>query len=119
MNHWLRTFAVLLLAAFGGSAAWAHTPVIAIKPASGSVLAQAPETIEITFRDPVRLTSVIVVTADKTERPLTFAPTGSSASFRIEGSELSRGRNEVRWKALSSDGHVIGGTIVLVIQATS
>ena len=32
---------------------------------------------------------------------------------------LQVGRNEIRWKGLSKDGHVISGTLVFVVKQSS
>jgi len=96
---------------------FAHTSAIETSPKSGSILVRSPATIEITFAEAARLTSVVVAQAGKPERKLAFAPTHSATTFRIEDPALEPGRNEVRWIALSKDGHVVKGTIVLTIQA--
>ena len=31
--------------------------------------------------------------------------------------ELAPGRNEIRWTALSADGHVIEGSLIIVLRA--
>jgi methionine-rich copper-binding protein CopC len=94
----------------------AHTSVIGSSPASGSILQQSPPFIEITFRDPVRLTSVVAVESGKAGRKLQFTPADSAAKFKVIDPKLSPGRTEIQWKALSKDGHVIDGSLVFVIE---
>ena len=94
----------------------AHTALRASIPPSGSVLTQSPPVLTLTFLDPASLTSLTLVTAAG-ERRLTFTPTGSALTFSAPKPSLVRGRNEVRWKALSRDGHVVEGSIIVVLRA--
>lgn len=100
-------------------AAFAHTKLTEAKPGSESVLEQSPLVIELTFEHAVNLTSAVLVVPGKAERTLVFKPVGSATSFRIEDPRLGPGRNEIRWKALSGDGHVVTGTLVYEIRAAA
>jgi methionine-rich copper-binding protein CopC len=95
--------------------ALAHTSVASTTPKSGSELAQSPPAVEITFRGEARLTSVVVIDAGKNERKLDFMPKASATSFTLPNPELKPGRNEIQWKALSKDGHVVSGSLVLTV----
>jgi methionine-rich copper-binding protein CopC len=105
-----------LLLGFFVTQAIAHTPVIATSPKNGSTLEHAPPSIEISFRDPVRLTSIVAVESGKPERKLEFTPTDSAAKFTVTGPKLGAGRIEIQWKALSKDGHVISGSFLFTIE---
>jgi hypothetical protein len=72
--------------------------------------------VTITFNEPARMTSIVVVEAGKPERKLEFMPGGSATVFMVHNPNLATGRNEIKWKALSKDGHPISGTIVIVIK---
>jgi|HigsolmetaAR201D_1030396.scaffolds.fasta_scaffold04084_4 methionine-rich copper-binding protein CopC len=106
---------VLLLVA---ALASAHTTATSTTPKSGSVLNESPPAIEITFKDAARLTAVVVHRAGEPERKLSFSPSTSAKTFTIDNPMLQPGRNEVRWTALSADGHVIKGTIEITIKAS-
>jgi copper resistance protein C len=106
--------AALLLPA---TAAFAHTTVASTSPKNGAVLAASPPVIEISFRAAANLTSVVVVAPGQPERKLEFTPKGSATSFKLPNPALVAGRNEIQWKALSKDGHVINGSLVLVIDS--
>jgi methionine-rich copper-binding protein CopC len=97
-------------------AAAAHTRIEQATPADGAMLERSPPAIEIKFKHAVRMTSVILVDAAKAERKLTFEPATSSQVVKIVGPNLAPGRNEVRWKALSDDGHVIGGSLIYTVE---
>lgn len=93
----------------------AHTTLERSSPASGSVLTQSPAQLTLTFGEPTRLTSVAVATASG-ERRLDFAPSGSATTFTVVSPQLAAGRNEVRWRALSRDGHPVEGSIIIVVR---
>jgi len=112
----LRTLLGALILVLPATASLAHTAVATISPKSGSVLAQSPPVIEITFQHEARLTSVIVVQAGKPERKLEFLPKGSATVFKVSNPNLPIGRNDIQWKALSKDGHAVNGSLVLTIE---
>lgn len=96
--------------------AFAHTQTTSTTPKSGSVLEQSPPSIEITFKDAVRLTSVVVALKGQAERKLDSTPRETAKAFTIANPELKPGLNEVRWTALAKDGHVMKGVIELTIK---
>jgi methionine-rich copper-binding protein CopC len=97
----------------------AHTSLAAATPKSGAELAESPPVIEIRFADTAKLTSAVVVSADKQERKLEFAAGEKPNTYALKQPNLPVGRSEVKWKALSKDGHVIGGTLVFVVKPKS
>lgn len=115
-QRFAKQIAASLLLGLLATHAIAHTTVTGSSPKSGSTLEQSPPSIEITFRDAVRLTSIVAVDAGKAERKLAFIPTDSAARFTVNEPKLGAGRTEIRWRALSKDGHVISGTLIFVIQ---
>jgi methionine-rich copper-binding protein CopC len=98
------------------TSAFPHTTVSETVPRSGSVLQQSPSVVELQFAHAARLTSVVLVEADKSERRLEFTPGGNAISFQFPEPDLGPGRNEIRWKALSDDGHVISGSLIYTIK---
>ena len=115
ITHWkIACVAALMCIA---TLANAHTNVRVASPKSGAVLERSPPTIEIKFEHPVRMTSVVVLAAAaQPERKLQFSPAESASAFTVANPGLAPGRNEIQWKALSRDGHVIGGSLILVIK---
>jgi methionine-rich copper-binding protein CopC len=107
---------IAILAAVFTPASNAHTRVETAKPASGAVLDRSPPVVEIKFKHSVQMTSIVAVDAGKVERKLSFAPTTSTKVITIDNPGLAAGRSEIRWKALAKDGHVIGGTLIYIIQ---
>ena len=114
-----RTCAALLLA-LGMTQptfeAAAHTTLESSSPPSGATLEQSPPLIEMKFHHPINLTSVVVVDSSKAERKIDFTPHASAAVFKLPNPQLAAGRNEIAWKGLSSDGHVVSGSLVFEIK---
>jgi len=114
------TRALVLGAAMIMSAApaFAHSTVKSTVPASGSVVNRSPDSVFINFNESARMTSVVVSETGKADRKLEFTPpSGSTTTFRIPEPKLGAGRNEIKWKALSKDGHPISGSIIIVMKA--
>lgn len=109
------TMAAAALLAITGSTALAHTTLQRSTPASGSVLTASPPALTLTFADPLQVTAITLVTASG-ERNLTFRPGGSARTFTVLRPRLDPGRNEVRWRALSQDGHVMEGSVIIVLR---
>jgi len=116
VNKPIRTIGLFCFLLQVGALAVAHTPATSTNPKSGSVLEQSPPTIQITFKDAVRMTSVVVAQEGKPERKLESSPQETATTFTIAKPELTAGRSEVRWTALSKDGHVMKGVIDLTIK---
>lgn len=116
MNPGSGIAAAIAMAVVPATSALAHTALKSASPASGSVLTQSPPVLTLTFLQPTRLTSLVLVTAAG-ERALPFKPGGSARTFSAARPGLARGRNEIRWRALSQDGHVVEGSIILVLRA--
>jgi methionine-rich copper-binding protein CopC len=95
---------------------FAHTALSSSVPKSGSELTVSPATIEIQFREPARLTSVVLVAADMSERKLEFTASEKPNTFTVKDPKLASGRNEILWKALSKDGHVATGSLIFTLK---
>jgi methionine-rich copper-binding protein CopC len=111
-----RTLFVGAMCAAIATPAFAHSTVKSTTPASGSVLPTSPAEIVVTFNEPAQVTSMVVVETGKPERKLEFMPSGKATTFMVHDPKLSNGRNEVKWKALSKDGHAISGSIIMVVK---
>lgn len=94
----------------------AHTAIKSTQPRDGAELEESPAEVVIQFAHAARLTSVVASGEDTSERRLEFTPPGSAITFKIPEPGLGLGRNEIRWKALADDGHVIEGLLVIIIK---
>ena len=106
---------IALLAVSCGAAA--HTALKGAKPADGATLESSPPSIEITFEHAVQMTSISVVADKAAERKLTFTPTTAGTTFTVDKPALAAGHNEVHWKALSRDGHVVTGKLTYTVKS--
>lgn len=113
MNRRLFVCIALLSTAF---AAGAHTTIKSAEPADGAVLDRSPPSIAITFEHAVQMTSVSVVAENAAERKLTFATASGGTVVTVANPGLAAGHNEIHWKALSKDGHVITGKLTYTIK---
>ncbi|WP_029075495.1 copper resistance CopC/CopD family protein [Kaistia adipata] len=110
---------IILAAPMAPRGAMAHAALVASEPAAGSVLAAAPDQVELVFSEPVA--------------PLVFrllGPDGEAAELAgagVDGArltlplppELPQGTQVLSWRVVSEDGHPIGGTLVFSIGAPS
>lgn len=110
-----RTCAALLLTFALTAPALAHTTLESSTPPNGARLEQSPASIEMKFHHPLNLTAVTVVDASKTERKLEFAPHAAATTFQLSNPQLVAGHNEIKWKGLSKDGHVVTGSLTYEI----
>jgi methionine-rich copper-binding protein CopC len=111
--RWVAAFLVSLVLA---RQTFAHTSLVGTTPANNAVLTESPETIDLRFREPTNLTSLVLVAPGKKPRSLSFSPIGSATVFTVAQPRLANGRNEIRWRALSRDGHVVSGVLVFTIE---
>jgi copper resistance protein C len=111
-----RKLVLALLAAVMAQVTFAHTTLESATPKSGAMLEQSPPVIEFKFKDAVQLTSVTVTVAGQEDRKLDFAPKASAQIFIIADPKLAKGRNEIKWRALSKDAHVMSGTVIYVVR---
>ena len=118
MTRFILASSAVALVLFAGTGL-AHTTVTSTAPTNGSVLAQSPPRIEIRFRDHARLTSAVVIHAGSPDRQLDFSPKDLATTFTIPNPALQAGRNDIKWTALSMDGHVVTGTLALTIKPAS
>ena len=95
----------------------AHSPLISSSPADGDVLAAAPQAIEMKFRGPARLVRVALTGAQSGEVAL------SEEHLMVEKHRhtvalpaIAADEYEVRWRALSADGHVVKGSFSFTVS---
>ena len=95
----------------------AHSPLISSSPADGDVLAAAPQAIEMKFRGTARLVRVALTGAQSGEVAL------SEEHLMVEKHRhtvalpaIAADEYEVRWRALSADGHVVKGSFSFTVS---
>ena len=96
----------------------AHSPLISSSPANGDVLAAAPPAIKMKFRSTARLVRLALTGAQSGEVTL------SEEHLMVEKHRhtvalpaIAADEYEVRWRALSADGHVVKGNFSFTVSA--
>lgn len=102
--------------------ALAHDQLEDSFPAADERLESAPAQVRLDFTDDVLTIGAAVVVVDGSGRTWSSGETvidGTSVSVAVEPG-MPEGSYEVRWRVVSSDGHVISGTVPFTVgDATS
>jgi methionine-rich copper-binding protein CopC len=118
---WTRRGAAALLAltAPGLRAAAAHSLLLGSDPPDGATLTAPPAAITLRFNEPVRLTALRLFAQDGAEwplrRPRDMAPRAEHQAAPER--DLVPGAWRAVWRAISADGHEIGGTLRFRLEA--
>jgi methionine-rich copper-binding protein CopC len=111
-----RLAAACLLAALAAAPAQAHSVLPRSSPAQGAVLAAPPAAVELVFNERVQLTALRLRGPDGREIALPERRAIREAqeeSIRLP--VLGPGEHRIEWRAISADGHPVGGTIAFRI----
>ena len=94
----------------------AHSALISSNPADGDVLAAAPQAIKMKFRSTARLVRLALTGAQSGEVTL------SEEHLMVEKLRhtvalpaIAADEYEVRWRALSADGHLVKGSFSFTV----
>lgn len=104
----------------GAAPASAHATLVSSDPAEGEVVATVPDVVTFTFDEPVNLTADAVRVFDAAGDPVdsTAAARDTVVTADLPDS-LDDGTYVVTWRAVSSDGHPISGSLTFSIGAPS
>lgn len=122
---WVRVAAALValaLVVLGAAPASAHAELIDTDPAEGAVVGTAPDTVTLTFNEPVRLTSqeIAVYDAAGDQVEATSRASGTEVTVGLtSAADLADGTYVVSWNVLSGDGHPISGALTFSVGAPS
>jgi copper resistance protein C len=97
-----------------GDTAMAETPLARSVPADGATV-RAPQTLSLTFREPVRLAEV-TITGPSGEMPMMVTAAGEQTSYTLPLVDLEAGTHELRWRALRRDGAPIEGRLSFTVH---
>ena len=101
------------------TSAFAHSPLKSTLPADNSELTDGPKNIQLTFGKPARVTKVVLVNtsdAKKTERRLNVPSKAFENVFNLEPGSIGAGTYQVKWRALSKDGHALKGVFKFSVK---
>jgi methionine-rich copper-binding protein CopC len=118
----MRTIILAFLLAFGSvSAAYAHAHVESSEPADGQVITSSPDSLKITFSEPLRPgeSHAYVYDAHKKQvSGLTITKTGNDDILSYALPKLAPGIYTVKWKAvcLCTDHHATNGSFKFTVK---
>ena len=100
----------------------AHAELVDTDPDEGAVVETAPDTVTLTFNEPVRLTSQEIAVFDAQGAPVPSSAGAKGKEVRVDlstAAELPDGTYVVSWNVLSDDGHPIAGALTFSVGAPS
>lgn len=119
--HRYRLRAILLAGAVLGAAAIgladaapasAHDELLGSTPENGQVLETAPTAVELEFsNDIIEMGTAVIVVDAEGEELAAGEPAVAGRTVTAALPDLADGEYQVRWRAVSADGHPIEGTI--------
>ncbi|GAA5115135.1 copper resistance protein CopC [Alloalcanivorax gelatiniphagus] len=112
----------LALVLLGAAPASAHAELLETDPAEGAVVETAPESVTLTFNEPVRLTAQVLAVYDATGEEVASSAGANGPEVTVElpgAAELADGTYVVSWNVLSGDGHPISGALTFSVGAPS
>lgn len=114
-----RMHSLLLVAAtFAANTALAHTDLATTVPANGALIGKAPENVQLTFTEPVRLTALSIQKDGDLKQSLGPLPSSTNVEFLVAlPATIEDGHYVVTWRALSEDTHVMNGEFMFVVGA--
>ena len=109
---WPLTAAILALPL----GAQAHSHLKQARPANGSVLTTAPDSVMLMFSEAATLTAASLQQAGASAvRKLGPLPTAAASSFTLALPKLADGSYTVKYRVLSADNHIMAGTIAFTV----
>jgi copper transport protein len=108
---------VLLIALVQAGAVLAHASLVRADPADGSVVAEPPTALRLTFNEPVTPLVMRLIAPDGT----TSTPQASAENtiVSVKPPPLGRGTHVLSWRVVSADGHPVGGSLVFSVGEAS
>lgn len=111
---------VLLLALWLAAAAvpaWGHAELISSEPAAGATVPAGLREMTLTFSEPIRADSQVVVYAEQFEAvPGVVSGVEGAVLHVLFTSALGEGVYTVQWTAMSEDGHPVQGSYQFAVS---
>ncbi len=102
---------LLALLALAPATARAHSELRGSSPADGAVLEAPPTRLELRFNETVQVTLLRLRREDGVEMPLPARSIRERREEIVALPPLPAGAYVAEWRAISSDGHAIGGAL--------
>ncbi|MCK1653650.1 CopD family protein [Bradyrhizobium sp. 149] len=111
----LAAFATLLLFVGCATGASAHAALVAVEPASGSMLASAPKAVELRFNEAVTPGAIQLIDgAGRARDDVRVSASGGTISVAMPA-DLPQGTAVVSYRVISQDGHPVAGSVVFSV----
>jgi copper transport protein len=105
---------VLCVVGFTTSAS-AHAALVAVEPASGSMLARAPKAVELRFNEAVTPGAIQLIDgAGRARDDARVSASGETISVAMPP-DLPQGTAVVSYRVISQDGHPVAGSVIFSI----
>lgn len=109
----------LIFLAVSEGKALAHAQLIASEPAGGAVVETPPESLRLTFNEPVSVLGVKWFAPNGREREIGEPGFDAESLILPVPENMSEGTHLVSYRVTSLDGHAIGGTLAFSIGKAS
>ncbi|UPT91546.1 CopD family protein [Bradyrhizobium barranii subsp. apii] len=111
----LAALATLLCVVGFTTGASAHAALVAVEPASGSMLASAPKTVELRFNEAVTPGAIQLIDgAGRARDDARVSALGETISVAMPP-DLPQGTAVVSYRVISQDGHPVAGSVIFSI----
>ncbi|MCK1390955.1 CopD family protein [Bradyrhizobium sp. 1] len=111
----LAGLATLLLVVGFATGASAHAALVAVEPASGSMLASAPKAVELRFNEAVTPGAILLIDgAGRARHDARVNASGETISV-VMPPDLPQGTSVVSYRVISEDGHPVSGSVIFSI----
>ncbi|MBR0729883.1 CopD family protein [Bradyrhizobium japonicum] len=111
----LAALATLLCVVGFATGASAHAALVAVEPASGSMLASAPKAVELRFNEAVTPGAIQLIDgAGKARDDARVSTSGETISVAMPP-DLPQGTAVVSYRVISQDGHPVAGSMIFSI----
>jgi copper transport protein len=113
--RFLTALAALLSLLCISTSAFAHASLVATEPRDGSMLAQAPKTVQLRFNEPVTPAVIRLIDSEGTTRDDAIVRTvNDTIAITLPGG-LPRGTHMISYRVISADGHPVAGSMVFSV----
>ena len=97
----------------------AHASLVSVEPGDGSVLAQAPKTVQLRFNEPVTPAVIKLIDADGNARDDALVRVTDKTIVVTLPENLPRGTQLISYRVISEDGHPVAGSMMFSIGAAT
>jgi copper transport protein len=95
--------------------AFAHASLVATEPRDGSMLAQAPKTVQLRFNEPITPAVIrLIDSGGRTRDDVVVRTVNETISITLPDG-LPRGTHVISYRVISADGHPVAGSMMFSV----